>query len=372
MFTQFSGEIMTQTVPSAATQVLPNLFRHPAWAPLNDRSAWQRLTTAINPLWTLGEVRARVVGNIVEAPGVHSLWLKPNRHFRGFQPGQHVMLELDVAGVRHSRCFSLSAAPRPDGLLRLTIKRKQGGLISSAAQQLRPGQTVGLSQASGEFAPRDAGAPLLMISAGSGITPMLSILDGLAMSESNTNLVLIHSARHQADLIGANELQTRRGQLPQLQIHSHLSADAGRFDPLDLPRLVPDWHQRDALLCGPDGFMQAIESFYADTGSSAKLTTESFGRRAAPIDANADRHTITSEISEHMFTARSGQSLLEAAEVAGLKPRFGCRRGICMSCQCRKRSGTVKNLLTGQLSSPGDELIQLCISTPQSAVELAL
>ena len=72
------------------------------------------------------------------------------------------------------------------------------------------------------------------------------------------------------------------------------------------------------------------------------------------------------------FSAKAGQSLLDAAEAAGLQPRFGCRRGICRTCQCRKRSGTVRNQLTGQLSGPGEELIQLCISTPQSALELVL
>jgi stearoyl-CoA 9-desaturase NADPH oxidoreductase len=363
---------MTLTESAAPTPSLRQWLRHPAWAPLNDTAAWQRLTSAINPLWTLGEVRARVIRNVIETPDVHSLWLKPNRHFRGFQPGQHLMLELEIAGIRHSRCYSLSAAPRADGLLRLTIKARDQGLVSVAAQQLQSGEIVGISQASGHFAPRADSAQLLMISAGSGITPMLSILDGLATTAANTDVHLIHGARDPGDWIGAEELKQRALQLPGLKIHFHGSAEYGRFRAQELPTVVPDWADRNALLCGPDDFMRSIEALYAEAGLSARLQSESFGRRSAALDPDASSHTIHHGKPEQMFTANSGQSLLEAAEAAGLQPRFGCRRGICMSCQCRKHSGTVKNLLTGQLSSPGEELIQLCISTPQSAVELAL
>ena len=363
---------MILTESAAPKPSLGQWLRHPAWAPLNDAAAWQRLATAINPLWSLGEVRARIVRNVIETPHVRSLWLKPNRHFRGFQPGQHLMLELEIAGVRHSRCYSLSAAPRRDGLLRLTIKAKDRGLVSLAAHRLEPGQIVRISQASGDFASKVSTAPLLMISAGSGITPMLSILDGHANTAATTDICLIHGARDSGDWIGADELKQRALQLPGLKIHFHGSAESGRLRAQDLHTLVPDWADRNALLCGPDDFMQAVEVHYAEAGLSSRLQSESFGRRAAPIDTDASSHAITHGKPKQMFTANSGQSLLEAAEAAGLQPRFGCRRGICMSCQCRKHSGTVKNLLTGQLSSPGEELIQLCISTPQSAVELAL
>jgi ferredoxin len=90
------------------------------------------------------------------------------------------------------------------------------------------------------------------------------------------------------------------------------------------------------------------------------------------VDPEAAEHRITHDNAAQVFTVKAGQSLLEGAEAAGLQPRFGCRRGICRTCQCKKISGTVTNLLTGQVSGPGEELIQLCISTPQSALELAL
>jgi hypothetical protein len=117
--------------------------------------------------------------------------------------------------------------------------------------------------------------------------------------------------------------------------------------------------------------MATFETLYGLAGLAGKLQTESFGRRAAPPDPTAASHEVLHAGSGTVFEARAGQSLLDAAEAAGLSPRFGCRRGICRTCQCTKRSGTVLNLLTGQVSGPGEELIQLCISTPHSAIELA-
>ncbi|CAN5142216.1 NADPH oxidoreductase [soil metagenome] len=330
------------------------------------------MASALNPVWSFTELRARVTRVVDEAPGVKSLWLKPNGRFGAFRPGQHVLLELEIDGARHGRCFSLSQAPRADRLLRLTIKCKDNGPVSNAAHALQVGQVVRLSQAQGDFAPRDAGSRLLLISAGSGITPMISHLHALAGTNSKRDVVLIHSSRTKTDMIFRDELRELASRWPQLRVHLHTTQTLGRLDEQVLAASVPDWAEREALLCGPDGFMQTLTAMYAAAERSEQLQSESFGRRAAAIDPDAAEHAVSFAATGRMFSAKAGQSLLDAAEGAGLQPRFGCRRGICRTCQCQKRSGTVINLLTGQASGPGEELIQLCISTPQSALELAL
>jgi ferredoxin-NADP reductase len=358
--------------PKAKTAGIRHFLRHPLWAPLNQPEHWEELASALNPAWSFTEPRARVVRVVDEAPGVRSLWLKANGRFGGFRPGQHVLLELEIDGARHARCFSLSQAPRADGLLRVTIKRKDGGPVSNAAHALQVGQVLRLSRAQGEFAPRSTVAKLLMLSAGSGITPMMSLLHGLACAGSTRDVVVLHSCRTDADLIFADELRQLASRWSQLRVHWHVTQTKGRLGDQALTTTVPDWAERETLLCGPEGFMQTIAAVYAAAGRSSQLQSESFGRRAATIDPDAIEHAVSYGAGEKTFTAKTGQSLLDAAEAAGLQPKFGCRRGICRSCQCRKRSGTVLNVLTGQTSSPGEELIQLCISTPQSAIELAL
>ncbi len=363
--------IHSAAVPSRIARAR-RFWRHPMLAPFNNLHAWDRLTSVVNPLWSLTETRARVVRVVDEAPAVRSVWLKPNVRFGRFRPGQHVLLELELDGVRHARCFSLSHAPRADGLLRLTIKRKEDGPVSTAAHSLAPGQIVRLGRAQGDFAPRDNARKLLLISAGSGVTPMLSVLHGLSATGSTRDVVVLHSDRSAADMIFAQELQRLASVQPWLQLHLHTTQSQGRMNAQQIALQVPDWAERETMLCGPDGFMRMVETMYADAGRDALLQSESYGRRSAPINPDAAEHSVTCENTEQVFTVQAGQNLLVAAEAAGLQPRFGCRRGICRTCQCLKRSGTVTNLLTGQVSSPGEELIQLCISTPQSAIDLAL
>lgn len=355
---------------------MPSIWRrmleHPLWAPFNDVAAWERGLARINPFWSLDQPRARVERVVDEAPGVRSIWLRPNGRFLGHRPGQHLLLELELDGVRQARSYSLSAPPRADGLIRLTIKAQAGGRVSPAAHRLRKGDIVRISQAMGDFAPAVAQSKLLLIGAGSGITPLLAWIGHLHATEPTRDVVLIDCLRSDADAICAEELRSLAQNWPQLQVLRHRSRDHGHLDGTAIERLVPDWRQREALLCGPDSMMAAISAFYADAGLLGMLHCERFGLPPAAPDPMAAAHPVHVQKPEQTFTTMAGQSLLLAAEQAGLQPRYGCRRGICRSCQCRKTSGTVLNLLTGQRSSPGEELIQLCISTPLSAVELAL
>ena len=360
---------MPSQKPKTPLSTVRRVLRSPLLAPFNQAEAWSRLASALNPSWSLVESRARVVRVVDEAPGVCSLWLKPNRRFGGFVPGQHALLELDINGARHGRCFSFSAAPRADGLVRLTIKCKPNGPVSAAAHALQPGAVVRLGRAQGAFAPRSPDQPLLLLAAGSGMTPMMSLLEAMADAGSARDVVLVQSATQAADLLFAQRLEKLVTQLPQLRRVVHVSAERGRLDAAALVANVPDWAGREAMLCGPDGFRAMVEAHYAQAGLSDRLASESFGRRAAPVIPGAASHAVS--LSGTTFDVASGQSLLDGAEAAGLQPRFGCRRGICRSCQCRKLAGTVFNQLTGQESGPGEELIQLCISTPRSALELA-
>jgi len=374
MFTvtaQITMNSLHATVPTKRSP-LRRVLGSPLLAPFNQPQAWDRLTTAIKPTWSWAEPRAKVVRVVDEAPGVRSLWLQPNRRFGSFRPGQHLLLTLDIDGAQHSRCFSLSAAPRRDGLLRLTIRQQAGGPVSTAAHALQSGQVVRLSKAQGQFAPTESELPLLLLSAGSGVTPMMSLLHAMADAQPNRTVHVLHSGRSAETTIFAAELRELAAAWPALQLCLHASGGDGRLDSNRIAGHVPQWQQCETLLCGPADFMQMVQMMYAEAGRSDQLQSESFGRIAAKVDANAAHHSVTTSESKQLFTAQAGQSLLQAAETAGLNPRFGCRRGICRTCQCSKRSGTVRNLLTGEISGAGEELIQLCISTPHSAVELVL
>ncbi|WP_395771612.1 flavin reductase family protein [Arenimonas sp.] len=351
----------------------PAMFWQSPWLkPLNDTTAWNTLLQGINATWSLTEVRARVLRTVQECREVVSVYLKPNRLFKGFTPGQHLMLTLPCKGVLQSRSFSLSQAPESGGVLRLTIKLKADGMVSRAVAKLKRGAVVILSQAGGEFTHANPEAGVLLLSAGSGITPMVAMLQAWAKHESRPDVLMIHSCRNESDWILRQDLQTLVHQWPQLKIRPVFTAAEGRLDPERLQALAPDFALRDTLLCGPEDFMEWIAAFYREQGLSRQLKQEHFQARRTEIRPDATRYQVFSADGRAVFDTRNGQSLLEAAEASGLNPVYGCRRGICKTCTCRKLGGTVRNQLTETLSGSGEEWIQLCVSTPVSDLHLEL
>lgn len=361
---------------SPITTRLARAARSPWLRPINDTVAWDRVLGQANPLWSLREIRARVVGRREEGADMFSLWLKPNRHWRGHRPGQHVALGVHIDGVQRHRVFSISSAGKSGEPIRISIRRQpRQGVTDWLLKHARDGLVVTLGPASGDFVlPVARPGKLLMIAAGSGITPFLAMLQGLADERHRGDIVLLQLSRSAHDRAFADELDALQWRLPGLRVQQHLSAEQGRLQPACLDTLVPDLAQRATLMCGPRELMDAVTAHLSARGLSGNLSTETFGRpRQAPGDTSAgSARQVFCATSEHTFTQVPGLSLLEAAEAAGLQPRHGCRVGLCRTCLCRKHSGAVRNLLTGQRSAEPDEWIQLCISTAESDLELAL
>lgn len=352
------------------SQPLSAFWQTPWLKPLNDAQAWNRLVQTVNPLWSLTEIRANVQRVVWECADVFSLYLKPNRLFKGFVPGQHIALQLELDGARKARYFSLSHAVQANGELRLSIKINPNGSVSKAASLLKPGQIVRISQASGSFASGPIQQPILLLSAGSGITPMLSLLHSWSRLADKPKVILVHSCQSAEQLILANELQTLVHSWPELQVHTHFSAEQGRLGIEQLTQLVPDLAERKTYLCGPAAFMAMVQAHYEQNGLQGQLEQEYFGQLSFKADPDAELFTVFNADAKASFDAKNGQSLLDAAESAGLKPNSGCRRGICMSCQCKKISGVVMNRLTQITSGNDEEWIQLCVSTPLSNLQI--
>lgn len=345
-----------------------------AWLrPLNDTAALDDLLGLLNPAWSLTELRARVVAVVDETADTRSFVLAPNRHWRGFAAGQYLPVFFEIKGRREQRCYSLSSAPGAE-TLRITVKRQPGGRVSNALhEQLQVGQVLSLGQAAGDFVlPFDLPTKLLLLGAGSGVTPLMAQLLQLRAQGYAGQIRFIQVCRTPADAIFRAELEALAAGWPQLQLEFHSTAEAGRLTPDALVQRVPDYAERHTLLCGPSAFMAAVRARWASEGLSGRLQTEAFAFElpAAPADGMAAE--VRCAKAEQVFTAEPGQTLLAQAEAAGLNPRHGCRIGICHACKCVKRSGRVQNLLTGEISDAPDEAIQLCISAARSDLVLDL
>ena len=351
---------------------LPLFWRLPWLNPLNDITAWNTLLHTVNSTWSLTEVRARVVLRVQECRDMVSLYLKPNRLFKGFKAGQYLSLTLPCNGVLTSRTFSISNAPSSKGLIRLTLRVKADGRVTPLASALKKGDTVRLSQAGGDFTATDPTRGKLLLAAGSGITPMMALLYQWAAQSIRPDVVLLYSARTPEQAVFSEELQTLVHRWPELRVHTHLSATEGRMSAENLAQKVPDYASRESLLCGPESFMESFAEHYRQQGLETHLKQEHFQARKTAVKPDAKQFSIFNANGQSAFSARQGQNLLEAAESDGLSPTHGCRRGICMSCQCKKLSGVVVNQLTQTASDAGEAWIQLCVSTPVSDVHLEI
>jgi len=364
-----------QTLPltrtEALTRPLVKALQHPWLAGIVRSSAVEDSLQALHPLLSLSAVRARVVKLIDETADTRTLLLRPNNLWRGAQAGQFVSVTVEINGRRHERMYSLTSRPG-SRLLAITVKRQ--GLVSAHLHDaVRVGSVLALSQAMGEFTlPATLPPKLLLLSAGSGITPVLAMLRELQARRFAGDVVFLHISRNPADLIFADELRAAAVAFPALRLMLHFSQQQGRFDVGTLGQQVPDLAERATWMCGPVALMDAVQAHWHANRHSEPLHHERFA--AAPLAAKPLSEPVRIQLlrSASDFASLGADNLLLQAEAAGHSPKHGCRIGICRSCQCVKRSGTVQNLQTGELSSTPNELIRLCVSAARSDLALEL
>lgn len=315
----------------------------------------------VSPLRPGADLRGRIVGRRQETPDAVTLEIQPGADWQGHVPGQHVRIAVDVDGVRHHRTYSLTCAPG-EPTITITPKRLAGGLVSThLVDRARIGDFVGLSQATGEFrVPEPAPDKVLLITAGSGITPILGMLRaGLADS---TDVVLVHSDNAADAMIGGASVRTLAAE-GRLRLIEHHTAAAGRLALADLGVLVDDWADRETWACGPAALLDALTAHWAEHGLADRFHVERFA--PPPRPAMGEGGLVTFGQSGVDVEAPAGQTLLEAGERAGVLMPSGCRMGICHGCVTPLNSGSVRDVRTGDLHTApdGESLpIQTCIS----------
>src|SRR5437588_12023368 len=164
----------------------------------------------INPLWSTRELRGRIERIDHVTDDAATVLIKPGYRWEGHKAGQFCRIGVDIRGVRHWRAYSLTSEPdRPDGCISITPKLVESGVVSPyLVRHGRPGAIVSLGRVEGDFVlPDPLPDALLFISAGSGITPILSLLRTLCRADALNDGVLLHPARGPAEVIFGGELR---------------------------------------------------------------------------------------------------------------------------------------------------------------------
>jgi len=344
------------------------LLRSPVVAALTSPHGVDRYLELVNPMWAAHEVRARIVDvrREVDAPGhppVATLTLRPTSTWRGHAAGQHVQLGVEIDGSRRTtRVFSLSSPASGAGEeVTISLRANPDGVVSRyLAERAQPGEIVHLSQAEGDFVlPEPVPEHIVLISGGSGITPVMSMLRTLQRRTHRGRVTFLHYAQSPEHQIFAAELEEVRRSGYGVDVHLlHPELGDPALSPAYLERLVPGYRDVPTWACGPAPLIEAVRAAY--DGSDA-LNVEYF---KTPVVATGNAEGDVSFTRAGTAAANTGATLLEQAEAAGLTPAYGCRMGICFSCTSRKSEGTVRNVVTGDESSLPDEDIQICVSQP--------
>ena len=333
----------------------------------------------IRPTWARQDCRAEVTATRNETPDSVTLSLRANRAWRGFRAGQFLQVGIEIDGVRRTRCYS-PASPAGNGRdLEVTVKSHPEGLVSNfLIERARPGMVLALDQAAGDFhLPDRRPERVLLISGGSGITPVMSMLRTLCAECHDGPITFLHFAPDPERAIYRDELERMAARHPNVRlIRSYTRAAGegeldGHLDAVTLTRAEPEYPTFETFACGPPALLDSVREIWAADRLESRLHVESFVPPTLIPDsgvAGGSIHFASSDVR----LENSGASLLEQAEGAGLTPETGCRMGICHTCSCRKAAGTVKNLATGEVSSGEDEEIQICVSAPLGDVVVDL
>ena len=351
----------------------------------------------------------KVVAKTRESSIITSFHLEPvdREGWRAFQPGQFLVFRIPVAGGKDFvlRNYSVSCSPAREGSYRITVKREaspQRGLPDGVSScylhdEIEVGDVLAAEGPRGEFVlDRASTRPVVLLSGGVGLTPMVSMLHALA-TDSDRRTFFIHACDNGDVHALRDEVQALAASRPGVSTHfcyrfpterdkadkSHHSE--GLITRELLQSLLP-LDDYEVYLCGPRPFMQAVYQILRGLGiEKHRIAYEFFGPAtvleqapAAPVPAAIAPRTekavagdaVTVEFRKSGLTAvwdEAAGSLLDFAEAQGLSPDFSCRAGICSTCKSRLVDGEV-----AYFEDPLDELaadeVLLCCSKPQGPV----
>jgi stearoyl-CoA 9-desaturase NADPH oxidoreductase len=328
----------------------------------------------VNPLWSTRELRGRVEHVRRETGDAVTIVIRPGHKWPGHEPGQYLRVGVVVDGVFHWRAYSITSDPeREDGCISITPKLVDEGKVSPyLVRQAHPGAIVRLGGVEGDFVlPEAVPDRMLFISAGSGITPIMSMLRSLHRRDAMRDVVHLHSARTSDDVIFAEQLRGLEQRHDGFRLHLHLTSERARLTPADLDDLCEDWRDRVTFASGPGPLLDALAEHWEEHADPERLRMERFQPKLGGGE-EGEGGTIRFLDSDTETECDGATPILVAGEEAGLELPFGCREGICHTCVGKLCSGRVRDLRNGKIYGSDGESIRTCISAPEGPIEIDL
>lgn len=333
---------------------------------------------------------ARVISRRQESARTFTLRLKPNRNFSEFLAGQHINIAALIEGRRVVRSYSFSNSPDDSGYVEITVRHDPNGKMSDwLYRNANQGAVIELGVVFGEMTfsslalqDQPGVEHLVLIAAGSGITPMMSLLGELAEQGMPEKTSLLYWDRGEEDFCFESRLNrwvniyknfsvTRIATQPLAEISNDPSKVSGRISADQLARCIPSLDTTAVLACGGHDFVSTARSLLQSKAQS--FYAESF---SAPASVNTDESvfsvSVELSVSGRTLEVSNQLPLLEALEQQGVNVESGCRMGICNTCVCEKLKGTTRDTVTGETDDELGTNVRLCVSRAVSNISLNL
>ncbi len=318
----------------------------------------------------------------------------PSGAWFDYKPGQFVTLDLPVPGGNVQRTYTISSSPSRPLSISVTVKAQPGSTGGRwMLDHLKPGMQIKAYGPSGIFHNQcKTGKKYLFISAGSGITPVMSMTTWAWDSGEMPDIVFVHAARSPSDIIFRQRLEGMADRVPGLQLHFTVEeldpfqswhGYRGRLNQIMLGLMASDYLEREVYCCGPEPFMQAVRDMLVALGYDMEsYHQESFG---APVRSEADAPVLDDVVPDETaraeitfassgITAKCAETdtVLAVARANGLNIPSGCTFGLCGTCKIKKNSGEVHMVHNGGISDEDIEegYILACCSHPMGAVSV--
>jgi 3-ketosteroid 9alpha-monooxygenase subunit B len=297
-----------------------------------------------------------------------------------YKPGQFLTVRVPLPdGGSVARCYSLSSSPESSDNPAVTIKRMVAGYASNwIADNVSAGSVLDLLPPAGTFTPRSLDGDFLMFAAGSGITPVMSILRS-ALIAGRGKLVLIYANADERSVIFGARLRELQAAAPDRLVLVHwLDVLQGPPDPTALRELARPYAGYDAYVCGPDPYMAVAREALRNLGVPAQrvhverflsLAENPFEEPEPAEDGIAATLEVELDDKVHQLDWPPGRRMLDVMIDAGLAASYSCREGICGACACRLVSGEVEMAHNEVLEDEdlADGYVLACQSVAKSA-----
>jgi ferredoxin-NADP reductase len=311
----------------------------------------------------------------------------PSEKRIGAKPGQFLTFQWTVDGQRVPRSYTISSSPVHENYVEITPKRMEDGCVSVFLnEKAKPGLVVEASGPYGQFYFNETlHKSIVLIAAGSGITPMISMLSYIDDLKLANPVTLLYCVRTRADIIFQNELVRLRRSLPHFTYEVCLSRPdptwkgrSGRLTEEFVSQLVTDLDSPTFFLCGPKGFMHGAYQILSTLGvNEERILQESFGGGERPTESRpGEVHAVETVVfiqSGKVCETSAGSTLLDLAEKSGVQIPYGCRQGLCGACATRVLSGTVQMDVEAGLTAEQKNAgyVLPCVSRPKGTVVVA-